>query len=355
VILKTELGMEKYVANTLNVDCEIEGAPKGFQGLVLLKNCDDPKEALKKALEMPEVIRGMTAEVCTKADLDYLKEAAKKLAKKLEGKRFAVRTVRRGRHDFTSLQVNAELGSTILSETSNTKVDLSDPEAVLMVEIIGDEAYLAVVEPSYAGLKKMKNKRDVKRLFSKLVVVQEPYLGPRKSIEELGKRLGRVLQSFSVKEYYFGLIEEVDALELAELVKAVNEGARARYSQAAKAERDVKKVSLKVFDMYHLVASRSKRDLVIVFEPEGKSFEEVEEELGRALVRAKRVKAFLGSRKGVPMGMYRFADFVVDVAPGEVLSTETALAAALESLAVAYLKGLEENSEEGEDVQGNST
>ncbi|UXD21304.1 hypothetical protein IPA_02580 [Ignicoccus pacificus DSM 13166] len=345
VILKTELGMEKYVANNLEVECEVIGAPMGFQGLVLLRNCKDPQEALRKALEMPEVIRGMVAQVCTKADLEELREAARELAKELEGKRFAVRTVRRGKHPFTSVQVNAELGSVVL-DTVNAKVDLSNPEKVLMVEIIGDEAYLAVVDPEYAGMKKLKGKRSVKDLFDKLIVIQEPYLGPRKSVEELGKRIGRVLQSYGVKEYYFGLTEEVNAIELSWLIRAVEDGARARYEQAKRTEGKARKVELKVFDMYHLVGSKGKKEVVVIFEPEGKSFEEAEEELGKALVRAKRVKAVLGSRKGTPMGLYRFADFVVDIAPGVVLSTETALAGALESLAIAYLKGIKDEGKE---------
>ncbi len=340
VILKTELGMEKYVANNLNVECkEIIAAPKGFQGLALLKGCKDFEDALKKALEMPEVIRGMIAEVCVKADLEELKRAAKELAEGLRGKRFAVRTVRRGSHPFTSVQVNAELGSVVLDNV-NAKVDLTNPEKVLMVEIIGDEAYLSIVEPEYAGMKKLKGKSRIDSLFRKLIVIQEPYLGPKKSVEELGKRIGRIIQSYGVKEYYLGLIEPVNAIELANLIRAIEEGATSRYRQALKTEGKKDKTEIKVFDVYHLIGAKSNKEIVVIFEPEGKSFEEVEEDLGRAIAKAKRVKVFLGSRKGVPMGLYRFADFVVDIAPGVVLSTETALAAALESLAIAYLKAL---------------
>ncbi|ALU11460.1 THUMP domain-containing protein [Ignicoccus islandicus DSM 13165] len=339
ILVKTELGMERYVANSLDVDCEIVAAPMGFKGLVLMKNCKNLEEVIERLNGMPEVIRFMIAEECVRADLKELKEAAKRLARKLEGKRFAVRTIRRGSHPFTSIEVNAELGALILREANGSKVDLTNPEAVLMVEIIGEEAYLAVVDPSYAGLKKKLGKEDTARFLSRLSVIQEPYLGPPKSIEELGKRIGRILQSYGVGEYYIGLIEETDALQLAQFIESVRDGMEARRKQEEKVEGKALSTKLKVFDVYHLALSKSKKELMVVFEPEGKSFEEVEEELAKALRKAKRVKAFLGSRKGVPMGIYKLADFVIDVAPGRTLSTETALAAALEALLIAYLRG----------------
>ncbi len=344
IVAKTELGMEKYVANVLQVPCKVEGAPKGFQGLVLLKECEDWDKAYEELLKVPEVIRAMKAEKCVKADLEELKRAAKELAKELEGKRFAVRTVRRGKHPFTSMQVNAELGSTVLSEV-NAKVDLSNPEKVLMVEIVGDEAYLAVVDPEYAGMKKLKGKPSLDTFFKKVIVVQEPYLGPKKSVEELGKRIGRVLQSFGVGKYVFGLREEVDALSLANLIRAVEEGARSRFEQQLKTERKGKIVELTVFDVYHEVGSRSKKDLVIIFEPEGKTIDEVKEDIIKRMRKSKRIVLVLGSRKGTPMGLYRFADFVIDLAPGVVLSTETALAAALELVASLATEALKESTE----------
>lgn len=346
IIAKTELGMEKYVANSLEVPCEVEGAPRGFQGLVILKECKDWDEAYEKLLKMPEVIRAMKAEKCVRAEMEELKRAAEELAEELEGKRFAVRTVRRGKHPFTSMQVNAELGSVILSKV-NAKVDLTNPEKVLMVEIVGDEAYLAIVEPEYAGMKKLKGKPNLEPFFKKVIVVQEPYLGPRKSTEELGKRIGRIVQSFGISKYVFGLTEESDAISLANLIKAIEEGAKSRYEQQIKTERKGKMVELKVFDVYHEVGSRSKKDLVIIFEPEGKTVDEVREELLEKIRKSKRIVLVLGSRKGTPMGLYRFADFVIDLSPGVVLSTETALAASLEliaSLAAEALKGREDKA-----------
>ncbi len=353
VLAKTELGMERYVANNLDVECDVEAAPKGFQGLVLLKGCKNYDEAVRKLMEMPEVIRVMVAEECVKADLKELKNIVRKFVDRIEGKKFAVRTVRRGKHTFTSIQVNAELGSAILSLTKNAKVDLSNPDIILMVEIIGDEAYVALVGPEYVGLKKMRGKIDLSKLMKKVRVFQEPYLGPLSGVREVGKRIGRILESYGVSEYYFALIEPVSALELAELIHSVEEGARSRRQQKEKTEGKKERTALKVFDMYHLVGSKSKKEVVITFEPEGESFERVAKDIGEAMRKAKKVTLVLGSRKGTPMGLYRFADFVVDIAPGIVLSTETALAAALESVALAYL--LSQGSDVGPSLSLSST
>ncbi|MEB3859623.1 MAG: SPOUT family RNA methylase, partial [Desulfurococcales archaeon] len=52
-------------------------------------------------------------------------------------------------------------------------------------------------------------------------------------------------------------------------------------------------------------------------------------ELWNLVSRGRRVNVLVGSRVGVPLGIYRFADLVVDVAPGITLSTEYAASAAL--------------------------
>jgi len=337
ILAKTDIGMEKYVANVLRVPCKkVVPAPMGFKGLILIEECEDFEKAFQVVSKVPEVIRVMKAERCVRADLNELKRVAEEMASRLKGKRFAVRTVRRGKHPFTSVQVNAELGSVVLSKV-DAEVDLSDPEAVLMVEIVGDRAFVSIVPPEYYALKKKKGKVDVSEVIRKVVVVQEPYLGPLEGVKEVSKRVGRVLQSFGVGTYYAALTEEADGDQLAEFLRGVREGAESRRRQREKSEGKANRLQIKVFDMYHLVASRGKKDLVVVFEPEGKSFEEVMEDLGRALRKARRVYLVLGSRKGVPMGLYKFADFVVDVAPGAVLSTETAVAAALEAVVIAFL------------------
>ncbi|MEM1878576.1 MAG: SPOUT family RNA methylase [Desulfurococcaceae archaeon] len=47
----------------------------------------------------------------------------------------------------------------------------------------------------------------------------------------------------------------------------------------------------------------------------------------------KKVHVTVGAREGVPTGIFRYANFVLDVAPGVVISTDYALASALIALA----------------------
>jgi tRNA acetyltransferase TAN1 len=88
--------------------------------------------------------------------------------------------------------------------------------------------------------------------------------------------------------------------------------------------------------MYQFVRSRMGEPLVI-FEPEGEPASKIASELSdfivSALKKGKRVNLMVGAREGVPTSLFRFANYVVDVAPGIVISTDYALASALIALA----------------------
>jgi len=69
----------------------------------------------------------------------------------VRGKSFGVRTKRIGRHDFTSLDVNKALGRELLRYGS--KVDLTNPDIWVRLEIRGDTTYYILREkPGYGGL-----------------------------------------------------------------------------------------------------------------------------------------------------------------------------------------------------------
>ncbi len=57
-------------------------------------------------------------------------------------KTFAVRVKRVGRHDFTSKDLERSLGSVILKNFPNLKVDLENPEKTIYVEIRNDDCYV---------------------------------------------------------------------------------------------------------------------------------------------------------------------------------------------------------------------
>lgn len=71
-------------------------------------------------------------------------------AERLAGKRFAVRCKRSGKHPFTSLDVEREVGGALLARTEAAGVDLTQPEVTVELEISGAELF--VVSSRHRGL-----------------------------------------------------------------------------------------------------------------------------------------------------------------------------------------------------------
>ncbi|MEM4369655.1 MAG: SPOUT family RNA methylase [Desulfurococcaceae archaeon] len=130
---------------------------------------------------------------------------------------------------------------------------------------------------------------------------------------------------------------EVDAKSLYSFLKGLFEGIESRYRVQKKSYgRDVHKVEVSLQDMYQFVRSRFEQPL-IVFEPEGEPVSKVKDEIAEFILEkiksGKRVHVMVGAREGVPTGIFRYANFVLDVAPGVVISTDYALTSALIALA----------------------
>ena len=66
-----------------------------------------------------------------------------RLDKLRKGETFVVRCRRRGRHNFTSQDVERELGA-LIEKTSGAVVDLKNPLKVVTVQIFQDQAFLGV-------------------------------------------------------------------------------------------------------------------------------------------------------------------------------------------------------------------
>lgn len=83
----------------------------------------------------------------TKASLPKIIEVGKRLAKEVLsiGETFAVRARRIGAHPFTSKEVEEKIGAEILKELSdrNVKVNLTNPNKIIYVEVRGDYAYVS--------------------------------------------------------------------------------------------------------------------------------------------------------------------------------------------------------------------
>ena len=357
VLLKTVLGMENVAASyvkEIDPQAEVRVAPGGFRGLVLVKPSIDKHEFARLVAEkVPEVENIVVAEACTKAEPRSIAEAAARLAREqvTSDETFAVRTVWRGRHSFTSIDVNVVAGDAVRKATG-ASVNLTRPDKVVLVEIINDKAFISVM-PGSAFWKKMKpGKYPVYKLFRRISIVQMPYLGPLDACRTMGVRVGREVQNFEVGELVVAPIGLIDARQLVEFLQGVFEGIESRYEiQRRSYGRKAHRVPVRLQDLYQLVRSRM-REPIIVFEPEGEPISKVADKLYDIVRSARRVNMLFGSREGIPEGVYRFADLVVDIAPGITLSTEYAAAAALTALATVLHDRLAASGAEAEGQGG---
>ncbi|MCD6529824.1 SPOUT family RNA methylase [Candidatus Bathyarchaeota archaeon] len=343
LIVKTPLGLEKIAASRieeLGVACRVNPKPHGFLGLIIVSEV--PKErrwelADKIKNEVPEVERVLVSEESVKADLDTIVESAVRVSSKFLDKntRFAVRTVRRGRHPYTSIEANCRVGSAIV-EALGSPVDLESPDKIVWIEIVGDSAAVGVVDGKEAWRKMWSEKVDLRRFFSKISVVQTPYFGPENAVKAVGSRVGRAVQIFEVGEFVIATVGAVDAKQLDLFIRGVLDGIESRYSvQRRTYTHKPRRVKVLVQDLYQLVRDR-RGEPKVVFEPEGEAFPKVAGRLAELSMSSEtRVNLLFGSREGIPKGVFRFADLIVDLCPGITLSTEYAASSALIGLAFA--------------------
>lgn len=104
-------------------------------------------KTIAKTIKILAQIPGITSispAVKTRADLDAIRDKVTPLAKKLlkPGMSFAVRTTRIGEHAFSSKDINVAIGSYVLSLVKNLKVNLSNPDVEISIEVRGNDAYI---------------------------------------------------------------------------------------------------------------------------------------------------------------------------------------------------------------------
>ncbi len=338
LLIKTQRGMEyvaaSYIKDALK-DVEIEIRPSGYLGLLVV-HCD---VGLKEKIEeIPEVETIVPVKVECEANLSEILSKAEMIAEELKGaKTFAIRTKRRGKHDFSSLDVNLDLGDK-LRELTGCEVDLNFPDRAVYVEIIGRRAFIGVIDGAEERKKYTPEKFDSRKLFGKISFVQMPYLEDTRAALEIGERIGRAAQAFEIKELVIAPHEYVNAFELEYFIKGVRRGQLARYKVQEKAyAREVRKVPVFVRDMYQVARDkRRRRNALIVTDPTGKQISDVREELVRRLAYADEIVVFAGSRTGVPKGIFRLADFVIDLTPYITFATEQTIPVTLSALLTCF-------------------
>lgn len=350
IIIKTLRNYENVVAQILKEtfpEIEVLAKPLNFSGLILV-SANVPAEDLAKEikLKVPEVERVLPIKHYAPAEINAITDAAKNIAGELVGaKSFAVSTVRRGRHEFTSLDVNVRVGA-VIKDSSHCQVNLDFPDKVVFVEIIGPHAYLGVVDGSEFPKKMRPGKFQVREYFRKVTIVQMPYLGGLETSHEMGVRIGREVQTFEVGELVIAPIGAVKADELSAFLKGVFEGIESRYQIQTKSyAHKPHKTEVYVQNLYEFVRERA-GEPIVVFEPEGEPVSSVSGKLADLVIKNRRTSLLIGSREGIPLGVYRFANLVVDLCPGVTIATDLAAASALIALAFAVHQKLESEMEE---------
>lgn len=348
VIVKTLKNYERVTAQLIKEnfpEVEVLPCPLNYSGLVLVKSNIEAEDLARKIKQsIPEAEKVFPVKKYAEAKLDSIEKASIELTQLLkEAESFAVRTVRRGKHNFSSIDVNVRVGA-LLKDASGCQVNLDFPEKVVFVEILGPHAYLGVVDGKEFPKKMDKGKVEVRRYFSKVSLVQMPYLGSLEAAREMGNRIGREAQTFEVGELIIAPIGGVDAKQLNEFLNGVFEGIESRYQIQTKtyAEKPIK-TKVYVQNLYELVRERISEP-IIVFEPEGKPINKVAEKLAELTIRSRRINFLVGSREGIPHGIFRFATLVIDLCPGITIATDLAAASALTALAYALHEKLAGNS-----------
>ena len=137
-IVTTEVGVEKVAAGRVH---DVPGLtaelPEHFRGLLIVAS--NGEDAATKLSEIPEINNIIPVEAVCAAEIEAIVHVGGNLAheKIPRGRTFAVDTVRRGKHDFTSIDVNVALGGVIERD-----VNLEAPDHTVCVEIIREKAYL---------------------------------------------------------------------------------------------------------------------------------------------------------------------------------------------------------------------
>ncbi len=341
ILLTTRIGMEKIsesIIEELFDEIDVKTMPRGYKGLILARH-RDPDTALKRILdENPYVEKGFTIMSCCEAEPQKIAETAALLAEKHidSTDTFAIRTNRRGKHNFTSIEVNILAGEMVRKKTG-AQVDLDYPKKVVAVNIIDDKAYITIL-PGDAFYKKMTpGKKSLRQYYHKIIIAQEPYVGPPEASRKMGERIGRILQSYEVGQYIVAPIGPVEAAALKNFLQGLLDGVESRHRIQEKAYgKKTYRTKIVVQDMY-AVARQYHEHPLIILEPEGQPVSKTACSLTEKLGSKKKPVFLLGSRTGVPSGLYRFADLIIDIAPGITLSTETAVSSLLSI--IGYLLG----------------
>lgn len=121
---------------------------------------ENQRIAIREALtRIPGIHHILEVEDVPYTDMHNIFEQALELYRdKLEGKSFCVRVKRRGKHEFSSIEVERYVGGGLNQHIESARVKLNDPDVTVNLEIENDR--LLLVKGRYEGIgKRDKEKR----------------------------------------------------------------------------------------------------------------------------------------------------------------------------------------------------
>ena len=349
ILVKTPRGLERVAASVieevLGESVKVRPLPRGFKGLVIVEVKGSPEKAAtiieREVLEAEKVLMVM-AEV--DSDLDEIARAAADVARGRisESETFAVRTTRRGRHDFTSIDVNVRAGAAVQEEVG-APVNLTYPDKIVWVEVLDEKTFISITSGAEEKKKTYPGKPNVLGILRKIRVVQMPYTGPVEAAYKIGVRIGRAAQTFELRELVVAPFKPVNAREMAAFLKGVFEGIDSRYKIQRKTyAHKVVKVPVVIQDMYQFVRDH-RGEPIVATSTRGRVITEVSREVREVVEGSKVVNVLIGAREGIPTGILKRATLTVDVAPGITLATDLALTSIITALVNAVLVGEEKD------------
>ncbi len=336
ILVKTPKGLEEVASKRI---MEIPGLkaiskPYGFSGIVLVQ-CHNIKkeEALNRILkEVPEAEKALPIYAIARSELNEIITTCAKVACGVvsSNETFAVRTTRRGSHTFTSIDVNVQAGAQI-QKVTGAGVDLEVPDKIVWIEILQDTAFISITGREVQWKKLWPGKPYVLPIMRAISIVQMPYLGPFEAAKSIGARIGRAIQTFEISELIIAPKEKISAIEFYAFLSGIFEGISSRYEiQKRSYGREVRKVPVYIQDLYQLVRERAGENLIVTSTrgiPISQAIGKIVE-----MINEGQVTILVGAREGIPTGIFRFADLVLDLAPGITLPTDYAASSALIAL-----------------------
>ncbi len=324
-IVTTEVGIERVAAgrihDVLGLTAELQGS---FRGLLIVEA--DREDAATEIIKIPEINNIFPVEAECPAEIDAIVNVGVNLASEKipKDKTFAVDTVRRGKHDFTSIDVNVALGGVIERDVS-----LEAPDYTVCVEIIKETAYLSVI-PGKKGIEKPGGLAH--RIAAKIAVVQMFYPNESDLTEGMGHRIGRAAQAFGVKELVLAHCIGTEAEDFARFCQGACKGRQTRLKKVRRIHGErTRKVPIRVADLFQIVRHKQNEPIIIA-SAFGKAVSECYPRVAELFSNATTLNLLIGARRGIPKGLYRFADVVINLAPGTTFATEHSIPAAVTGL-----------------------